>query len=747
MTFFSELKRRNVFRVGAAYAVTAWVLLQILDVVGDILELPEWGGKLILVLLLIGFFIALIFAWAFEVTPEGVKREKDVDRSRSIASQTGRKLDRVIIGVLAIAVIYLLVDKLLLQQLVEPPAASPEAAQSAAPAETSPSLAVLPFVNMSGDADNEYFSDGLTETLLHRLSQLPGLRVAARTSSFAFKGQSIGIGEIASALGVAHVLEGSVQKADDRVRITAQLIRAEDGFHVWSQNYTRPLQDIFAIQDEIAADVADALGSSLLGSGSTRRHVVSTSNLDAYDSYLKGLEQQAIYSYGALDQAENHFKQALARDPAFMDARLALARNHLLKFGTGLINRDEVRARAYPLIEQARAEDPENALAESLGIMLSLFTAAPADSEQEIRERVTRLQELLPMVPTETLARVVVAQNLAFYFSDSQRAIEVLQAGLLIDPLQAELHRWLGRVYARMDRLDEARATLQRALELAPDNPNNYSTLGELEVAAGNLPAALDWIRQAIEKDPQDHEIAASIARYLYGLGLVEEGDYWAARVKALAPESGLARLLEVERAVALADLEQVITRSAAMIADQVDLRQGAFAEAGSHYADTMLSAGRAREGYEFLIGLRPEIADYGAVPPDVQGIFMQWASLYLMSGFESFERRREAWIRFDEARAANGFPGKYDPADQYHTWDYLMRGEVEQAVGHYLEYGLARPLTADLHRVGKPFQATFGPVYEDPRVAARLAEDAERYAQLREEVRAMLQRPEWDNP
>jgi len=745
MTFFGELKRRNVFRVGVAYAVVAWVVLQVLDVVGEILELPAWGGKLILLLLVIGFFLALVFAWAYELTPEGVKREKDVDRSQSIARQTGRKLDRVIIGVLAIAVIYLLVDKLVLQRLVEQPDAAPAATESATPAEQSPSVAVLPFVNMSGDPENEYFSDGLTETLLHMLSQLPGLRVAARTSSFAFKGQTIGIGEIAATLGVAHVLEGSVQKANDRVRVTAQLIRADDGFHVWSQNYTRPLQDIFAIQDEIAADVAEALGSSLLGEGQPERHVVATRDLTAYDTYLKGLEQQAIFSYSSLDLAENEFKRALARDPAFTEARLALARNHLLKFSTGLIDRQEALARATPLIGQAREQEPENVLAEALGLVLQLMTSGPESDEQEIRDWTERLEALLPQVPAEELARTGVAAVHSFYFNDYQRAIEVIEAGLLVDPLQAELHRWLGRLHSQLGQLEEARAALQRSLELAPDNPNTYGTLGEIELAADNLPASLDWTRRATEKDPQDHEIASHIARDLYGLGLVEEGDAWAARVRALAPASGLARLLGVERAAAQGNLEQVITLSGAMIADQVDERHGAFEEATAHYADGMLSAGRAREGYDFLVSLRPEIADYGTVPPDVQGIFMQWASLDLMSGFETFENRRDAWIRFDQALEANGFPGKYDPADEYHTWDHVMRGRIDQAIEHYLRYELARPLSQDLHRVNKPFAATLGPVYNDTRVAAKLAEDRERYEQLRAEVRAMLQRPEWD--
>ena len=338
MSFLEELKRRNVIRVAIAYAITAWLLLQLSDVILGNIEAPGWVFQVIMLLLGIGFPLVIIFAWAFEMTPEGIKREKDVDRSQSITNVTGRKLDRIIIGVLVVVVAYLLVDKLVLQKSAEAPATasadSVAAETTAAPKEAeeaaNPSVAVLPFVNMSGDQENEYFSDGLTETLLHMLAQLPDLRVAARTSSFAFKGQNTSIGEIAETLGVAHILEGSVQKSGERVRVTAQLIRAEDGFHVWSQNYTRPLEDIFAIQDEIAADVSQALGTSLLGNADAPRHVVDTQNLNAYDSYLKGLEQQAIFSYGSLEIAENHFKQALARDPEFTDARLALVRNYVL---------------------------------------------------------------------------------------------------------------------------------------------------------------------------------------------------------------------------------------------------------------------------------------------------------------------------------------------------------------------------------------------------------------------------------
>jgi TolB-like protein len=754
MTFFAELKRRNVFRIGVAYVLFAWVLLQGADFGLDLVGAPNWIIQALSVVAAVGLPAALIIAWVFELTPEGLKREKDIDRSQSITAQTGRKLDRVIIGVLTVAVVYLLLDKLVLQDLTDAPDAAPVEVQVAEPAndiapalELGPSVAVLPFVNMSGDQDNEYFSDGLTETLLHMLSQLPGLKVAARTSSFAFKGQSVSIGEIAGALGVANVLEGSVQKANDRVRITAQLIRATDGFHVWSQNYTRPLEDIFAIQDEIATDVANALGSSLLGTSRSNLHGVNTSDLTAYDSYLKGLEQQAMYSYGGLGFAENHFKQALARDPGFTEARLALIRNYLFKFSTGLINKDEVRAAADPLIRQVREQQPYNPLARALELSLKLQVFDPSESAESMQGNVNELQDLLQVLPNDSMIRINLAATLHNYFGNSDRAIEVLQAGLMIDPLEAELHRWLGRIYTQDRRLDEARASLQRSLELAPENPNVYSTMAELEAGADDFPAGLDWMRRATLVDPQDHELPANIARQLYRLRLSEEGDFWLARVRALAPASGLTRSIEVERAVALGDTEQVIALASAIIADQVEDRQGAFGETMYSYIDTMLQAGRAREAYDFLVSVRPEITNYEQITPDIQGLIMQWAAIDAMTGFESFENRKAAWQRFTSGMDAVGFPWKQDPADENYTWDYLMNGEVEQAIDHYLEYELNEPLALNLDRHRKLHYHIFGPVYEDPRVAAKLTEDAERYAEVREEVRTMLQRPEWNNP
>jgi len=252
------LKRRNVVRVAIAYAVVSWLIIQVGDIAADNLNFPEWFMQMIFVVVALGFPIALIISWAFELTPEGLKKTAEVDQSKSIAHGTGQKINKLIIGGLALAVVFLLVDKFFLSEPVQrqiiPEA---EAGQT--------TIAVLPFANMSGDPNEEFFSDGMTEEILNVLAKNRSLRVAGRTSSFAYKDKNQDLRSIGKDLGVEYLIEGSVRKEENTVRITAQLIQARDGFHVWSETYDRKLTDIFAIQDEIARAVADALEVSFGG--------------------------------------------------------------------------------------------------------------------------------------------------------------------------------------------------------------------------------------------------------------------------------------------------------------------------------------------------------------------------------------------------------------------------------------------------------------------------------------------------
>jgi TolB-like protein len=304
--FLSELKRRNVFRVGVAYVVFAWLIAQVAELALDSFDAPGWVIKTILLMLSLGLPAVLFFAWAFEMTPEGLKKEKDVDRSQSITDQTGRKLNATIMIALVVAVSVLLFDKFALRSDAPAPAAEQAIA-------IDNSVAVLPFVDMSPAKDQEYFTDGLTENLLHALAQVQELKVAGRTSSFAFKGQNVDLREIGQQLNVSNILEGSVQKMGDRVRITTQLIETEGGYHLWSETFDRDLTDIFSVQDEIATAVANALRKNLLGQEEVSAGY--SGNFEAYNAYLLGLSHFKERTFEGWDRAIEQFQLALESDP------------------------------------------------------------------------------------------------------------------------------------------------------------------------------------------------------------------------------------------------------------------------------------------------------------------------------------------------------------------------------------------------------------------------------------------------
>jgi TolB-like protein len=296
MSFYHELKRRNVFRVGAAYIVAAWLLIQVAETIFPLFGFGDAPARITVILLAIGFPLFLLFSWVFELTPEGLKKEKDIDRTVSVTRKTGKQLDRVIILLLALGLGYFAFDKFVLDPARDAVLVEETAQQTRSDVLVESygdkSIAVLPFVNMSDDARNEYFSDGISEELLNLLAQIPELRVISRSSSFSFKGKDIAIPEVAKQLNVAHVLEGSVRKAGNRVRITAQLIDGRSDTHLWSDTYDRELDDIFAVQDEIAAAISVALKIKLkLVAGEMMQpEAIKTANTDAYVAYLQGRE-------------------------------------------------------------------------------------------------------------------------------------------------------------------------------------------------------------------------------------------------------------------------------------------------------------------------------------------------------------------------------------------------------------------------------------------------------------------------
>ncbi|HNP64583.1 MAG TPA: hypothetical protein PKH39_11675, partial [Woeseiaceae bacterium] len=318
MSIFQELQRRNVIRVAVAYAIASWVLLQIVDVISPIFELPVWAPRLVFVLLAVGLVPTLIFAWVYEITPEGVKKESEIDHSQSIAGTTGKKLNVIIAVSLVVAVGLLLTDRF--QPSSDVSTSVAEASETGEVENLAPSsIAVLPFVNMSSDEEQEYFSDGITEEILNSLASVAELKVAGRTSSFAFKGQNDDLRRIGDALGVAHILEGSVRKAGAQVRITAQLIRVDNGFHMWSETYDRELTDIFAIQDEIANEILRQLKTHLLGDNEGPTEAQKTDPA-VYALYLKAKQRIYTRTGTQIEQAIRELDEAIQMDPEYAPA-------------------------------------------------------------------------------------------------------------------------------------------------------------------------------------------------------------------------------------------------------------------------------------------------------------------------------------------------------------------------------------------------------------------------------------------
>lgn len=482
MSFFAELKRRNVVRVGLAYIVISWLLAQVAEFAFENFGAPEWVLKTFVVLLLLGLPLVLFFAWAFELTPEGVKLEKNVDRSQSITTQTGQKLNRLTLVVMALAIAYFAIDKFVLSTT---PEAGPEPVAAVSGAELQKSIAVLPFVDMSPSKDQEYFTDGLTENLLNALAQVSELRVAGRTSSFAFKNRNEDLRGIGEQLGVAHILEGSVQKSGLQVRITAQLINAEDGYHLWSQTYDRTLEDIFAVQDEIAAEVAKAMRVTLLGHGTEAHQAASQNTTDAYNEYLKGHYEAGRGSVANHEQALVHFERALQLDP-----NLALAwagKSDSLAIITGFTDADfsigYEAARASAL--RALALDPE--LPEAYLALAEIQQAY--DWDWEAAE--ATLRRALTLRPGDADIRLTLAV-LKSSLGARDEALADIQQVVAQDPLNWRAQRSLAIALANRGKVEEAFPIYDRLVEVDGSRTALYWNRGYARMVQGDYQRALD---------------------------------------------------------------------------------------------------------------------------------------------------------------------------------------------------------------------------------------------------------------
>ena len=652
-SFFEELKRRNVYRVGVGYAIFSWLLLQVVDVVLPIMGLPEWVPGLVLTMVAVGFPMALLFAWAYEMTPEGLKREKEVDRSQSITDQTGRKLDRIIIGVLVVAVGMLLVDKFLLTEST----AVPEAAELVAdendaapdPVNAAPSIAVLPFVNMSADESSTYFSDGLADTLLHMLAQIRELRVAARTSSFQFRDKAMDIGEIGRSLKVRTVLEGSVQRSGEQIRVTAQLIDVDNGYHLWSGNFDRNLDDVFEIQDEIANEVVAALKVSLLGEPEQTLDQEQTENVAAYTEYLLAIDELNAISFESLSSAVGHLQEAIRFDADYARAYSTLGRTYLATLDYGAMRRSQALAAARGAA--SRALDLAPASSEALAVLgaVELYNNNFAEAEK-------LLEKAVEIGPNDTTALDYYAQYLA---NDARprEAIEVQRKLLRIDPLSEVPYFTLAIWTAGQGDYDAAMESIAAFKSVRPEASNAYAAEGFVEAAYGNYAAALNAMQEGAELDTDDPEGFYLPGKLSLNMGLPERAAPYFDRAVDVDPEHPVSRIAPLVLAFYENDIdEEDLLLARELLADGISGRRGARYYALLILIEDAAESGRHSVALEALDNLYPQLMDD---PPtgldkDLLATFMAGWTL-LQSGDKErgtylIESHAELILRYEEA-------------------------------------------------------------------------------------------------
>ena len=488
--FFAELRRRNIYKVAIAYAIVGWLLIQIATATFPVLEIPSWAIKLVIALILLGFPVALILAWAFELTPEGIKRTSEVAAHESITRRTGRKIDFIIIFVFALVIAFLLYDRY-----------RPGKARSASGL-TEKSVAVLPFENLSEEKANAFFTDGVQDQILTNLAQIADLKVISRTSVMQYKsGVARNLREIGQQLGVAHVVEGSVQRAGNRVRVNAQLIDAGRDAHMWAQTYDRELADVFAIQSEIAKAIADQLRAKLSPNEKKAIEQPPTSDVIAFDLYSRAKTLLLTTSFSAIDapnvrEAIDLLNQAVARDPSFFLAQCELVRAHDQLYSLGIDHTPARLALGDAALETAlrlrpEAGDAHFARAGHLYRGYRDYDGALAELEMARRT--------LPNDP-----RVVeLTGYIARRRGQHEEGLRNLQRSVELDPRNFFTLQQIALSYLALRRYSEAAAILDRALSIKPDDVDTKATraLIALEEKGDTRPfrRALDEIQA---KDP-----------------------------------------------------------------------------------------------------------------------------------------------------------------------------------------------------------------------------------------------------
>jgi len=505
--FFAELKRRNVYKVAVAYAVVAWLLLQAASIFLPAFDAPPWVMKIFIIVVIFGFPVALIFSWAFEITPEGIKLESEIESNKSIARRTGRKIVAVTIA-LAVVAAGLFVYQMLRSQVgtalrgVRSGDAKDEG-RLGEPSLPAPhkSIAVLPFDNLSRDPDNAYFCEGVQDEILTRLAKVADLKVISRTSTQHFKSAPDNLPQIAKQLGVAHILEGSVQKAGDQVRVNVQLINALTDAHLWADTYDRKLTDIFAVESEIAKTIAETLQARLTGSEKSSIAKTPTVNPEAYELYLRGKFFAEKRTSADLRKSIEYYDQAIAKDPNYPLAYVGLADSHLLLSAIyGAISPKESIPPAKAALKKALELDDSLAQAHaSSGLLATL--------ELDLDGAISELERAIQLNPNYATAHHWLALPL-MAIGQLDRAIVEAKRAVELDPLSLICNSDLGWIYFYARRYDEAEAQARKTLEMDSRFLVAHYYLGEVFQLKGKLNDAIAEYQKAFDLNNDPFSLA-----------------------------------------------------------------------------------------------------------------------------------------------------------------------------------------------------------------------------------------------
>lgn len=546
MSFIAELRRRNVMRVGLAYIVISWLLAQVAEFAFENFGAPDWVLKTLVVVFLLGLPLVLIFAWAYEITPEGVKREKDVDRSNSITTQTGKKLDYVTVFGIVLLLGIAISDRFSLNTPTQPVSEPAELASTVAAVPVSTnikSIAVLPFVSMTASQEDEFFADGLSEELLNVLAKIDGLKVAGRTSAFYYKGRNEDLRSIAKSLGVAHILEGSVRRSGNRIRVTAQLIKADDGFHVWSESYDRADGDTFAIQDEISSNVARALQAEIMGS-STETVAADSKSVEARNLFLIAQASIARRTLVDVRASRDLYAQASELDPDNPKYLAGYAQAVAVQYWNFKdITPDEAISEASAAIQQALVlMSPSADTLAIAGLVEELKASTAADPDAKAKA-LAYYRQAIDMDSNNILALQWLA-SINLDINEPEDARANFEKVVALDPLNTLALTGLANAYFSLGLREQSRRHLFKVQSLFPHLGMSYRYLSFGEYTAGRLDKASFWMQRAAEIDPNPLEIYINVGNYA-AFGWADEALEAAERYKQSSAGTDISRLVQ----------------------------------------------------------------------------------------------------------------------------------------------------------------------------------------------------------